>query len=111
MNARNAKRNNSVRRTGGLRNIARPTPIGIVSAVAAASVVTITFNQPVSLKGIPQYPNNTGQMPTSAVLTTPTVLSLTYPLGPEATGITIPAEDAAIRNASGGFVSPTSVTV
>ena len=54
---RNVKRRNS-RRNAGTRNLARPTPIGIASATKAGSVITIVFNQPVSLKGVPQYTTN-----------------------------------------------------
>src|SRR5688572_26739447 len=108
---KNVKRRNSVRRDGGLRNIARATPIAITSATATGTLVTLVFNQFVSLKGIPQYPNNNGALPVSATMLNPTTLQLAYGLGPEATGINVPAEDPAIRNSSGGFVSPTSVDV
>jgi hypothetical protein len=110
MGRRNSKRRLN-RRDAGLKSVVKPTPIGIVSATAAVGSITIVFNQPVSLNGIPKYPDNNGAMPTAASLTNPTTLVLTYGLGPEATGITVPAEEPAIRNASGGFVSPTSVDV
>ena len=85
MGARNVKRRNSLRRDGGLKNVARPTPIAITSAAAAGTSVTLTFNQFVSLKGIPQFKNQSGVFPTSATLTNPTTLVLTYPaLSPEA---------------------------
>ena len=49
---RNIKRR-AGRREVGTRNVVRPTPIGISSVTKAAAVMTIVFNQPVSLKGIP----------------------------------------------------------
>jgi hypothetical protein len=39
-------------------------------------------------------------------------LELTYPaLSPVATSITVPGEDPAIRNSSGGYVTPVTVDV
>ena len=112
MSARNTKRRNSVRRDGGLRNVARPTPVAITSAVAAGTSVTLTFNQFVSLKGIPQFKNQAGTLPTSASMTNPTTLVLNYPaLSPVATEIVIPADDPAIRSSSGGFVTPSTFEV
>lgn len=112
MGRRNVKRRNSVRRDGGLKNVARPTPIGIVSTTQAGDDVTIVFNQPVSLNGIPQFLKNGTIPPTAASLSAPNTLVLTYPTaGPIATNVAIPAEEPAVRNSSGGFVSPTTVTV
>ena len=70
--------------------------------------MTIVFNQPVSLKGIPQYTTNlAGVTPISAALTGPATLSLTFSASiATATTLNIPAEDPAIRNSSGGFVTP-----
>jgi len=84
------------------------TPINIVSAVKAASTVTITFNQPVTLKGVPQWTvvGALGANPLSASLTSATVLVITYtaPVA-AATAINIPYEDLSVRNTSGGFVA------
>ena len=48
---------------------------------------------------------------TAASLTAPNTILLTYPAGAEATDISISAEDPAIRNSTGGFVTPTSLAV
>ena len=107
-----AKKNRRSRRLSGQqRPMQREIAVEIESATAATNVVTIIFDQPVSLNGIPQYPNNNGALPTAATLTNPLTLELTYPAGPEATGITVPSEDPAIRNSSGGYVTPVSVDV
>jgi len=91
----------------------RPVPaahIGIVSVTKALAVMTIVFNQPVSLKGIPQYTTNLpGVTPIGAALTNPTTLSLTFSATvATATTLNIPSEESAIRNSSGGFVSPST---
>jgi hypothetical protein len=75
----------------------------------AGAVMTIIFDQPVALKGVPKYTTDLpGITAISAVLATPTTLSLTFS-GSIATSATlnIPSEEPAIRNSSGGFVSPT----
>ena len=79
---------------------------------AGGSDVTIVFNQPVSLKGIPQFLKNGSIAPTAANMSSPTTLVLTYPaLGPVAASVAIPPEEPAIRSVTGGFVTPTTVTV
>jgi hypothetical protein len=101
---RASKRKNSVNRPV-------PTvPIGIVSVTKATTTMTIVFNQPVTLKGIPQYTTNlAGITPISAALTAPATLSLTFSASvATATTLNIPAEEPAIRNSSGGFVSPST---
>ena len=83
------------------------TPVRIVSAVAAASVLTITFDQPVTLKGVPQYTTDVaGPTPVSAAMTGPTTLAITFSAAiAAATEVRIPFEDPGIRNAVGGFVA------
>ena len=89
------------------------TPVRIVSASAATTVVTITFDQPVSLKGVPQYTTDIGGAnPVSATLTSPTTLALTFSATvATATVVNIPFEDPGIRNAVGGFVSDSTFPV
>src|SRR5437773_827230 len=89
------------------------TPIGMVSAVKAGSVLTITFNQPVALKGVPAY-TVTGAAVTalSAVMASPTVLTLTFSGAvTAATFVNVPYEEPAVRNSSGGFVSNSTFPV
>jgi hypothetical protein len=83
------------------------TPVKIVSAAKSTTVLTITFDQPVRLKGVPQYTTDlAGPTPVSAAMTSPTTLELTFSATlATATEVRIPFEDPAIRNAVGGFVA------
>ena len=103
-------RNRASRRRNGPNRPVPTTPIGIVSVTKAAAVMTIVFNQPVSLKGVPQYTTNlAGVTAISASLTSPTTLSLTFSAAvATATTLNIPSEEPAVRNSSGGFVSPST---
>jgi hypothetical protein len=95
-----------------LANRPRKTvPITTVSGVKAGSVITVTFNQPVALKGVPQYTTDVaGITVVTAVLTSPTVLTLTFSAAiAAATELRIPYEEPAIRNSSGGFVADSTV--
>ena len=74
----NRRRTN--RRDTGTRNVARPTPIGIVSVTPTGDDLTIVFNQPVSLSGIPQFAKGT-LLPTGATLTAPDTVVLNYTSG------------------------------
>jgi hypothetical protein len=92
----------------------QPTaPIGITSVAKAASVLTIVFNQPVSLKGVPAYTTNlAGVTALSAVMTNSTTLALTFSAAvTTATTLNIPYEEPAVRNSSGGFVSNSTFPV
>jgi hypothetical protein len=81
-------------------------PIAISNVTKAGSVVTIEFDQTVSLKGVPQYTTNLAVTPVSATLTNPMTLALTFS-GPvtTATEVNIPFGEPAIRNASGGYAN------
>ena len=63
-----------------MANRPQPTaPISITAAVAAGSTLTVTFNQPVALKGVPQYTVDVaGADPVSAVLTAPNICEITF---------------------------------
>lgn len=100
----------AVRRRNGTNRPIPATPIGIATVTKAGSVMTIAFNQPVSLKGVPQFTTNiAGANPLSAALTNPTTVALTFSAAiATATALNIPNEEPAIRNASGGFVSPST---
>jgi hypothetical protein len=89
-------------------NRPQPTsPISIISANAAGSTLTITFNGPVMLKGVPNYTTDVaGATPVTANLTGGNTLNILFSASiAAATTMTIPYEEPAIRNASGGFVS------
>ena len=104
----------SSRRTNNLANNPQPTtPIQITAASAVGSVLTITFDQPVALKGVPQYTTDVaGAEPVSAELTDPMTLAITFSAAvAAATEVRIPYEEACVRNASGGFVSTSTFPV
>ena len=91
----------------------KATPVRIVSASAAASVLTVVFDQPVILEGVPQYSTDVpGATPLSAVMTNSTTLTVTFSAAiAAATTMTIPFEDPGIRSAVGGFVADSSFPV
>ena len=102
------------RRKNIMANRPQPTtPITVTAAAAAGSALTVTFNQPVALKGVPQYTVDVaGADPVSAVLSAPNICVITYDVAiAAATTLTIPYEEPAIRNASGGFVSTSTFPV
>lgn len=101
-------RHSTSRRKNGVNRPVPTVPIGIVSVTKNLAVMTIVFNQPISLKGIPAYTTNLPAVtPISASLASPTTLTLTFSATvATATTLNIPAEDPAIRNSSGGFVTP-----
>ena len=90
-----AARHTSSRRKNNVNRPVPTVPIGIVSVTKATTVMTIVFNQPVSLKGIPQYTTNlAGVTPVAAALTGPATLSLTFSASvATTTTLNIPAED------------------
>jgi len=95
------------KRTAGANRPQPTSPIAITAATKSGSVLTVTFNQPVGLKGVPQYSVGVaGADPLSAALTSPNVLALTFDAAiTSATTVTIPYEEPAVRNSSGGFVA------
>ena len=102
------------RRKNSQANRPQPTaPISITAATKTGSTLSITFNQPVSLKGVPQYTTNVaGATPISAFMASPTLLSITFSAAlTSATIVNIPYEEPAVRNASGGFVSNSTFPV
>ena len=93
-------------------NRPRPAaPILIVGSAIAGNVLTLTFDQPVSLSGIPRFiPDMPGLLPVSAARTGPTTVAITYS-GALASivSLNIGFRDPAIRNASGGYVTSDTV--
>jgi hypothetical protein len=106
---RTHKNRRSARRNGTVNRPQPTTPINIASASAAGSTLTITFNQPVTLRGTPNYATDIAgadPVPGGAELTSPTTLEMTFdaPIA-AATVVRIPYEGPSVRNASGGFVA------
>jgi hypothetical protein len=102
------------RRANSPVNNPQPTvPIKVTAASAAGSVLTVTFDQPVILDGVPQYATDVpGATATSAVMTGPATLAVTFSAAvAAATELKIPYEEPAVRNASGGFVSTSTFPV
>ena len=60
--SRNAK-HRAPRRKNSTNRPVPTTPIGIVSVAKAGSVMTIVFDQPVALKGVPKYTTGSVPMP------------------------------------------------
>jgi hypothetical protein len=110
---RHKKHRRSNRRTAAVTNPQPTTPILITAADAALAVVTITFDQPVSLSGVPAYTTDLpGITALSAAITTPTTIEVTFSADVStATAINIPYEEPAIRNTSGGFVANSTFPV
>lgn len=84
--------------------ITKRPPIRINSASAALTVLTVTFDQPVGLKGVPAYTTDVaGAAPVSAVQTSPTTIEITFDVSIAlATVVNIPYQEPAVRNAKGG---------
>ena len=102
------------RRTNNVANNPQPTtPIQVTAASAAGSVLTVTFDQPVSLCGTPAYTTDVvGALPIGAELTSPATIAITFSAAiAAATEMRIPYEEACVRNASGGFVSTSTFPV
>ena len=101
------------RRSIGVTRPQPTTPINVSSASAASSVVTVTFDQVVTLKGVPKYTTDVaGADAISAEQTTPTTIEVTFDASvAAATTLNIPYEEPAVRNASGGFVSTSTFPV
>src|SRR5688572_37317 len=89
------------------------TPVRIESASAVGSVLTVTFDQPVILRGVPKWTTDVaGADATSAAMTNPTTMALTFDAAiAAATEVTIPFQDPSIRNAVGGFVADSTFPV
>ena len=92
-------------------NRPRPeAPVLIVNSVVAANVLTLTFDQPVTLSGVPKFTTDLpGQTVIAANKTAAATVALTFnePIA-GAVSLNVGFRDPAIRGASGGFV--TSVT-
>ena len=91
------------------------TPIYIASATKVTTLLTLVFNQVVSLSAgkVPQITTSVaGATPVSAVQTGPTTIAITYSATiAAATSLVIPFRDPAIRNQSGGYVTSNTFPV
>ena len=111
---RSRARRRNQRTTGQRTRPAAPTPINIVGAAFAGGELTVTFDQPVMLSGVPEYravDGNQSVSATSAERVSPTSVRLTYPAGTGAGGVVVPADDPAVTNATGGRVNGGTISL
>ena len=109
-----SKRSRTVRRRNLGVTVPQPTaPIKVTAASAATTVVTVTFDQPVSLNGTPAYTTDVASATAvSALRTGATTVAITFDVAvAAATEVRIPYEEPAVRNGSGGFVSTSTFPV
>src|SRR5687767_5293445 len=97
----------SRRRTNSVfNNPPRTVAIKVTGASTTGAVLTVTYDQPVSLNGVPQYTTDiVGATAVSAVMTGMNTIAITFgSTVATATEVRIPYEEPAVRNGSGGFV-------
>ena len=107
-------RSTRARRKGNTGNNPQPTtPIKVTAAHAVGSVLTVTFDQAIALNGVPKYATSVvGATAMSAVMSGLNAIAITFSATvAAATSVTIPYEEPAVRNASGGFVSTSTFPV
>lgn len=82
-------------------------PIYIIDAAPALNTLALAFDQPVTLNGLPGITTSVaGAVPVSAEQTEPQTIEITFSASvAAATGVSIPFQDPAIRNGSGGYVT------
>jgi hypothetical protein len=101
------------RRSLGATRPQPTTAITVTSAGAVGAVLTIGFDQPVTLNGVPTYTTDVvGATGSSAVMTGMNTVAITFSSTiAAATEVRIPYEEPAVRNSSGGFVSTSTFPV
>ena len=86
------------------------SPVAVTSIVHSASILTVTFAQPVIYSGVlPGWTNN-AQHCIGVTETSPTVWVLTMSGATAAGAVTVPYQDPAFRNNSGGWVNAGAIT-
>lgn len=77
----------------------------ITAASVNTTVLSLTFDQVISLDGVPGIVTDIAETPVSAVLTSPTTVDVTFSGDLTGAAVTIvPLNDPAIRTRSGGWV-------
>ena len=102
------------KRNEGRVKLKQPTYVRIVSAEVNTTVLTLTFDQPVVLKGTPQYTTDVaGATPVSATSPTIDSVAITYSASiAAATTVTIPSPvEPAVRSKDGGYVADSTFLV
>jgi hypothetical protein len=111
-----ARATKAARRQTSRDNPNRPrpaAPILIVGSSIAGAVLTLTFDQPVSLSGVPKFTTDLGEVvPVGAAKTAQSVVAITFSAPVTgAVNLNVGFRDPAIRNASGGYVTSDSVVL
>ena len=106
-------RRSSRRRTIGVTRPQPTAPIQVTSVSVSGVVLTVVFDQAVSLNGVPAYTTDVvGATASSAVMTGMNTVAITFSATiATATEVRIPYEEPAVRNGSGGFVSTSTFPV
>jgi hypothetical protein len=110
------KKTHKRRERSAKSNVSRPqptTPIQVSAVTAVGSTLTVTFDQPIMLKGTPKYATDiAAATPVSATKTGPTTIAILFSASIAAANeCTIPYEEPNVRNASGGFVCTSTFPV
>ncbi len=93
------------------RRTGTPSEIRIVASDAVGNVLTVTFDQPVVLTGVPAWRSG-AMLPVSADLASATVMRLTYPGPAGGSGsVAVPFDAKSISSATGGFVPAQTISL
>jgi hypothetical protein len=97
----------------GRTDLKQPVHARIVSAVKNATVLTVTFNQPIVHKETPAYTTDVaGANALSATSPSLNVVEITFSASiATATEVNIPVAEPGIRTKRGGFVADTTFPV
>ena len=103
----------SEKRHRGRNKPTQPTALRVMSAVAATTNLTVMFNGPVVLRGVPGWTTDVvGATCVSATSPSPNVVVAVFSASiAAATEMIIPVADPAVRNKVGGFVADTTFPV
>lgn len=101
------------KRTRERVELKRPTSVRVVSAAVNGTVVTMTYDQPIVLKGTPDYTTDVaGATAVSATSPTLNAVEITFDADVSAaTEVNIPVADPSVRNKVGGFVADTTFPI
>src|SRR5262245_54824281 len=90
-----ARRARKLHRNSVVNNPQPTTPIKVTAAAKAAAVLTLTFDQPVALNGVPRYTTSVvGATAVSAVMTGMNTVAITFSATiATATEVRIPYEE------------------
>ena len=93
------------------RRTGTPSEIRIVASDAVGNVLTVTFDQPVVLSGVPAWRSG-AMLPVAADLASATVMRLTYPGPAGGSGsVAVPFDAKSISSATGGFVPAQTISL